>query len=152
MIITICLLILVYSILKKPIGGLVDRLKGVDWKQLSSRAWDRIISASKKIGRSASRYALLFYYTLTEGALTTLDKALLYAGIIYIVIPGDLLPRRILGLLGALDDAAVIAWVYNKVRKNITPEIEAKVEATLDKWFGPVIIIGPVSTFGTTTS
>ena len=151
MIITICLLILVYSILKKPIGSLVIKLKGVDWKKLASDAWDRIVSAYKKIGRTASRYALLFYYTLSEGTLTTLDKALLYAGIIYIAVPGDLLPRRVLGLLGILDDAAVVAWVYNKVKKNITPAIEAKVEATLDKWFGPVVVTGPLASLGTTT-
>jgi len=151
MIITICLLILAYSIFKKPIEGLITKLKGVDWKKLTSDAWDKIVSAYKKIGRSSSRYALLFYYTLSEGTLTTLDKALLYAGILYIVVPGDLLPRRILGLLGILDDVAVVAWVYNKVKKNITPAIEAKVEATLDKWFGPVVVTGPVATLGTTT-
>lgn len=151
MIITICVMILAYSILKKPIGGLVTKLKGVDWKKLASDSWDKIVAVYKKIGRSSSHYALLFYYTLSEGALTTLDKALLYAGIIYIAVPGDLLPRRVLGLIGILDDAAVAAWIYNKVNKNITPAIEAKVEATLDKWFGPVVVTGPLATLGTTT-
>ena len=151
MIITICSLILVYSILKRPIGALLGRLKGVDWKKLSSDAWDRIVAVYKKIGRSSSRYALLFYYTLSEGGLSTLDKALLYAGIIYIAVPGDFLPRRVLGLLGILDDAAIAAWIYNKVKKNITPAIESKVEATLDNWFGPVVVTGPVATLGTTT-
>lgn len=151
MIITICLLILVFSILKKPIGGLVAKLKGVDWEKITSDAWDKIVSTYYKVGRSTSRYALLFYYTLAEGALTTLDKALLYAGIVYIAVPGDLLPRRILGLLGIIDDVAVVTWIYNKVKKNITPAIEAKVEATLDRWFGPVVTTGPSSTLGTTT-
>ncbi len=151
MIITICLLILVYSILKRPIGSLLGKLKGVDWKKLSSDAWDRIVAVYKKIGRSSSRNALLFYYTLSEGGLSTLDKALLYAGIIYIAVPGDFFPRRVLGLLGIMDDAAVAAWIYNKVKKNITPAIESKVEATLDNWFGPVVVTGPVATLGTTT-
>ena len=143
MLLTVCILILIYSILQKPVGGLLSKLKGVNWKNITSDAWDKIVSAYKRIGRSASRYALLFNYTLAEGSLTTLDKALLYAGIAYIVIPGDLLPRKILGLLGVIDDAAIVAWIYNKVKKNITPAIEAKVEATLDKWFGPVIVVSP---------
>ena len=118
MLLTVCILILIYSILQKPVGGLVSKLKGVNWKKITSDAWDKIVSAYKRIGRSASRYALLFYYTLAEGNLTTLDKALLYAGIAYVVIPGDLLPRKILGMLGVIDDAAIAAWIYNKVKKN----------------------------------
>lgn len=152
MLLTICILIVIYSILQKPVDGLVEKLKGVDWKKLSSDAWKRIVSAYKKIGRSASRYALLFYYTLSKGNLTTLDKAFLYAGIIYIAVPGDLLPRRILGLLGIVDDAAIIAWIYNKVKKNITSDIEAHVEETLSKWFGPEIVTDPIATLETKTA
>ena len=151
MITTIVLMILFLSILKKPVGGLVSKLKGVDWKKLASDAWDKIASAYKRVGRSASRYALLFYYTLTEGSLSTLDKALLYAGIIYIAVPNDFLPLRVLGLIGLVDDAAVVAWVYNKIKKNVTPVIEAKVDATLDRWFGLATMTGSVATPGTTT-
>ena len=65
-----------------------------------------------------------------------------YAGIIYIVVPSDLLPRKILGLLGILDDAAVAAWLYNKVGSKITPDIELKADMKLDEWFGPEIVTG----------
>lgn len=151
MITTIVLAILFLSILKKPVGGHVAKLKGVDWKKLASDAWDKITSAYVKVGRSTSRYALLFYYTLTEGSLSTLDKALLYAGIIYIAVPNDLLPHRVLGFFGLVDDAAVVAWIYNKIKKNITSAIVAKVDATLDRWFGPATTTGSVVTPGTTT-
>ncbi len=152
MLLTICILIVIYSILQKPIDGLVSKLKGVDWKKLSSEAWDKIVAAYKKIGRTASRYALLFYYTLLKGNLTTVDKAFLYAGIVYIAVPGDLLPRRILGLLGLVDDAAIIAWIYSKVKKSITTEIESTVEEILDKWFGPDTITAPVDNLEATDS
>ena len=40
MIITICLLILIYSILKRPVGGLIEKLEDIDWRTLSQDAWD----------------------------------------------------------------------------------------------------------------
>ena len=67
---------------------------------------------------------------------TAADKALVYGAILYIISPFDLLPRRVLSILGVLDDAAVAALVIKKIQNKITPEIEAAVEATLDEWFG----------------
>lgn len=142
MITIICLIILVFAILGKPAGRLLDKLKGVDWKTFSDAAWRKIVAFSKDAGRSATRIVLIFYYTLTGSNLSTLEKALLYAGIIYIVVPRDLLPRRIFGLLGLVDDAAVGAWVYSRIKKNITPEVIQKAEETLDKWFGPEKVRG----------
>ena len=142
MITIICLIILVFAILGKPAGRLLDRLKGVDWKAFSDAAWRKIVAFSKNAGRGATRIVLIFYYTLTGSNLSTLEKALVYAGIIYIVVPRDLLPRRIFGLLGVVDDAAVGAWVYNKIKKNISPEVMRQAEETLDKWFGPEKMTG----------
>ena len=137
MIITICLLILIYTILGKSAGNLVKKLKSVDWKKLTIDAWDKIVLYSKKAGRASTRVVLKFYYAMQDGNLSSVEKALVYAGIIYIVVPGDLLPRKILGLMGVLDDVAVAAWVYKKIGDCITPAIERKVEETLDSWFGP---------------
>lgn len=137
MITTICLLILFSFILNRPIGGLVDRLNDVDWKGLAQHAWDKIKLYSKKGGRASTRPLLLFYYTMTEGNLSSMDKALVYAGIIYIAVPFDLLPRSVLNWIGVLDDVAVAAWVFNKIDDSITHAVERKTENTLDDWFGP---------------
>lgn len=142
MITTICLIILVFAILGKPAGQLAEKLKGIDWKQFSDSAWVRIKRFAKDAGRSATRILLIFYYTLTSEQLSTVEKALLYAGIIYIAVPRDLLPRRLFGLLGLVDDAAVGAWVYNKISKNISPAVIQKAEDTLNDWFGPEIVTG----------
>ena len=49
----------------------------------------------------------------------------------------DLIPRGIYKFLGILDDGVVILFVvYNKIKDKITPEINAKVEDTLNEWFG----------------
>ena len=144
MIITICLLILIYSILKRPVGGLLEKLGDVDWKSLSLDSWDKIVTYSKKLGRATTRELLKFYYVMSEGDLSTFEKALVYAGIIYIAVPGDLLPRKVLGFLGVLDDAGVAAWLYDKIGSKITPAIELKADMKLDEWFGPEIVTGVI--------
>lgn len=133
---TICLLLLLYSILKKPVADLPEKVKDIKWKEKTASVWKKISAFSKKAGREASRVVLRFYYTLTDGDLSSTEKALVYAGIIYIVVPHDLLPEKVLGLLGLVDDAAVATWVYKKIKKYITPAIEQKVNDTLNDWFG----------------
>ena len=97
---TICLLILIYSMLKKPVASLVAKIKDADWKRPARNAWNKILEYSRRAGREATRIVLRFYYALTDGDLSPKDKALVYAGIIYIVVPHDLLPKKTLGLLG----------------------------------------------------
>ncbi len=133
---TICLLILIYSMLKKPVASLVAKIKDADWKRPVKNAWNKIADYSKRAGREATRIVLRFYYALTDGDLSPKDKALVYAGIIYIVVPHDLLPKKTLGLLGLVDDAAVIGWVWKKVSGCMTPAVEQKVNDTLNDWFG----------------
>lgn len=133
---TICLLILIYSMLKKPVASLVAKIKDADWKRPVRNAWNKIAEYSKRAGREATRIVLRFYYALTDGDLSPKDKALVYAGIIYIVVPHDLLPKKTLGLLGLVDDAAVIGWVWKKVSSCMTPAVEQKVNDTLNDWFG----------------
>lgn len=66
MITTICLIILVFAILHKPTGRLLDSLKGVDWKKFSDTAWMRIKSFAAGAGRSATR--LLLYFIIRSPA------------------------------------------------------------------------------------
>lgn len=139
--ITICLLILIFSILKRPVGRLNALVRDVDWKHLVQGVWNRIVAYSKRVGRAGSRIVLKFYYTMLEGDLTATQKAMVFAGIVYLVVPHDLLPRKVLGWFGVLDDVGVAAWILERVGKSITPQIECKVEETLDNWFGPVVTI-----------
>ena len=141
MIITICILVLVYKIIGKPVGRLLERVRNVDWKTQFSQLWDKLKTYALKAGRVATKPILTFYYVMQDSETTTLDKALIYGAIAYIVIPADLLPRKVLSLLGILDDAAVIAYVYKKISNKITAEITNKVEDTLDQWFGAEVVV-----------
>ena len=115
--------------------------KDVDWKRMAQGLASQIVAYGKKAGRAGSRIVLKFYYAMQYGDLSATERAMVYAGIVYIVVPRDLLPRKLLKWVGLLDDVGVGAWIINRVSKCITPEIERKVEETLDRWFGPVVTI-----------
>lgn len=134
--ITICLLILIGLYFKKPIEELVEKLKGVDWKQKFAALWQYILPYAKKAGRVATKPILLFYFVVTDSETSMLDKALIYGCIAYVVLPFSILPRVIYRFLGVMDEAAAVLFVYSKVKDKITPAIETKVETILDAWFG----------------
>ena len=141
MIITLCILLLAYHLIGKPVGRLLDRLRNVNWKTQFALLWDKLKTYALQAGRVATKPILTFYYVMHQTETTTLEKALIYGAIAYIIIPSDLLPRRTLSILGILDDAAVIAYVYKKIAGKITIEITNKVEDTLDRWFGAEAVV-----------
>lgn len=141
MIITLCILLLAYHLIGKPVGRLLDRLRNVNWKTQFALLWDKLKTYALKAGRVATKPILTFYYVMHQTETTTMEKALIYGAIAYIIIPSDLLPRRTLSILGILDDAAVIAYVYKKISGKITNEITNKVEDTLDSWFGAEAVV-----------
>ena len=133
---TICLFILIGLYFRKPIGDLVDKLKSVDWSQKFAALWQYVLPYAKKAGRAATRPILQFYYVVTDSETSTLEKALIYGCIAYVVMPFSLLPRVIYRFLGVMDEAAAVLFVYSQIKDKITPAIETKVETTLDEWFG----------------
>lgn len=133
---TICILILIGLYFRKPIGDLVEKLKSVDWAQNFAALWQYMLPYAKKAGRTATKPLLRFYYVVTDSETTTLEKAMIYGCIAYVVLPFSLIPRAIYHFLGIMDEAAAVLFVYAKIKDKITPAIETKVESTLDSWFG----------------
>ena len=136
MLITISLLILAYLIMGKDIKPLLERVKNIDWRGKINALMDKLRPWALKVGRAASRPMLQFYYVMDDDNTSTLDRVLIYAAIIYTIIPMDFLPRSVFKFLGILDDGVAILFVYKKIKDKITPEINAKVEDTLNEWFG----------------
>lgn len=137
MIITIlCITILAYAISGKDINGLLDKLKNVDWKAKSSDMFGKIANYAKKASRVATKPLLQLYYVLTMGETTTLEKALIVGAILYTILPFSLIPYKAHRILGLLDEGLAVLYVVKKVQNKITPEIDAKVEETLNGWFG----------------
>lgn len=132
----ICITLLAYCIMGKDIRSLLERIKEVDWNGKSRELFDRLRPYALKVGRVTARPLLQFYYVMTDENTSTLDKALVYAAIIYTISPVSLIPSAVYKLLGVLDEGAAMLYVYKKIRDKITPEINAKAEDTLNEWFG----------------
>ena len=136
MLITISILILAYLIMGKDISGLLEKVKNIDWRGKINSLMDKLRPWALKAGRVATRPLLQFYYVMDDDNTSTLDRVLIYAAIIYTIIPMDFLPRSVFKFLGVLDDGVAMLYVYKKIKDKITPEINAKVEDTLNEWFG----------------
>ena len=136
MLITISLLILAYMIMGKDIKPLMERVKNIDWRGKINALMDKLRPWALKAGRATTKPLLQFYYVMADENTSTLDRVLIYAAIIYTIVPMDLIPRSVYKLLGVLDDGAAMLYVYKKIKDKITPEIMMKVEDTLNEWFG----------------
>lgn len=120
----------------KDTSALQQRIKNLDLSGKIQSLMDKLRPWALKAGRVASRPLLQFYYVLNDPATSTLDRVLIYAAIIYTIVPTDLVPRAAFKVLGVLDDGVAMLYVYKKIRNRITPAINAKVEDTLNEWFG----------------
>lgn len=135
MLVTFSLLILAYLVMGKDISGLLEKIKDVDWRGKMNALMDKLRPWALKAGRVTTRPLLQFYYVMADEKTSTLDRILIYAAIVYTILPMDFLPRAIYKFLGVLDDGVAMLYVYKKIKDKITPEINAKVEDTLNELF-----------------
>ena len=136
MLIAISIMILAYMIMGKDITPLLNRVRNIDWRGKINAVMKKLRPWALKAGRAATRPMLQFYYVMDDENTSTLDRVLIYAAIIYTILPMDLIPSAIYKFLGILDDGVAILFVYKKIKDKITPDINAKVEDTLNEWFG----------------
>ena len=123
-------------IMGKDVKPLLYRVKNVNWRSKINVLMDKFRPWAFKAGRVNTRPLLQFYYVMDDDNTSTLACVLIYAAIIYTIIPMDFLPRSVFKFLGVLDDGVAMLYVYKKIKNRITPEINAKVEDTLNEWFG----------------
>lgn len=97
--------------------------------------WDRLSTFSRKAGRMTTRPVLLLYYVMMNKEAPLKDKLLIFSTLSYIVFPIDIIDAKRLPIIGWFDEIASLSVTYQKMCKNITPEIEAKVDDILDRWF-----------------
>ena len=100
------------------------------------KIFGKIAGAASKVGRPIARQLLCLLFVLKGSELTASQKFWVFAAIAYIIVPNDLLPRRIFRMVGITDDALALMYVINKVRSSITPEMLQKIDMILDEWYG----------------
>lgn len=96
---------------------------------------DKLQEYAIKVGRISARPLLLLYFIMVSKDTPNSDKLMILSTISYFVFPVDLISAKRLPVIGWIDEAFSLSVAYQKVSKNITPEIERKTDALLDKWF-----------------
>lgn len=97
--------------------------------------WDGICNWSRKVGRVTTRPILLLWYVMRSSETPRKDKLAIFASLAYLVLPVDVLDARRLPVIGWLDEVVSLAVLIRKMAGHITPEMEIKADALLDKWF-----------------
>lgn len=96
---------------------------------------DKLQEYAIKVGRISARPLLLLYFIMVSKDTPKSDKLMILSTLSYLVFPIDLISAKRLPVIGWIDEAFSLSVAYQKVSKNITPEIESKTDALLDKWF-----------------
>ena len=96
---------------------------------------EKVQEYTMKVGRISARPVLLLYFIMISKDTPKSDKLLILSTISYLVFPIDLISAKRLPIIGWIDEAFSLSVAYQKVCKNITPEIERKTDELLDKWF-----------------
>lgn len=96
---------------------------------------EKLQEYATKVGRISARPLLLLYFVMVSKDTPNSDKLMILSTISYLIFPVDLISAKRLPIIGWIDEAFSISVAYQKVSKNITPEIERKTDALLDKWF-----------------
>lgn len=100
-----------------------------------SALFERIGEYARKAGRVTTRPVLVLFYVMKSKDTPWKDKMLILSTLSYLILPIDILDAKRLPIIGWFDEIASLSVTYQKVSKNITPEIEVKVDSILDKWF-----------------
>lgn len=90
---------------------------------------------AKKVGRASARPVLLLWLVMTSSNTPKSEKNMLASAIAYIVLPIDLISAKRFPIIGWLDEIVSLTVAYQKVCKYITPEMERRADAILDRLF-----------------
>lgn len=135
--ITLCLLILVYTLTGRSIEPLLSKVRESKLTKHVVRIAKWIKKYALKTGRLATRPVLQLYFVLRDEKTTLADKALIYGCLVYVVVPHSLIPRKVYRLFGLTDEALALMAVLQRMNSKITDQINTKTDRMLDKWFSP---------------
>lgn len=107
---------------------------------------DGIKSYASAVARPMASMVLQLFYVMTEKSTRTLDKVLIGIALAYNVIPRDMLPVKVRTnpLFSIVGSLVSLSFVFSRTQSLVTPEINQKVEDTLNGWFGQATPTTPV--------
>ena len=120
-----------------PIEDIARFFKNIDYDKLISNAGlglDFIKKQATKGGKETTRMMLELYYVMMSDQTSKFNKIIIGSALAYQFLPNDFMSKEDYGMLGALDNMALLYFAYKRVKKSVTPEIKQKVDETLAEW------------------
>lgn len=117
--------------------SVVNFFKNIDYDKIMSHTglfFEQIKKKSVNGSVETTKMMLELYYVMMDEKTSSLNKVIIGGAFAYQFLPNDFMPRDEYGVLGLLDNAAVMLLAYKRVKKCVTPEIAKKVEDTLREW------------------
>lgn len=116
------------------LGGVMGNAAG---SNQDATIWDKIKSGAATAGRETTKMGVELYLIMKSKDTKMMDKAIIGAALAYQFLPNDMISTKEYGALGAVDNAIAIGVAYSRMKKYLTPAIEAEANQYLEKWFGP---------------
>ena len=116
--------------MKDAISNITTYRDNCDFLQKIRKISKDIIKKSSEI---VVKNALKLYYILVDKKTPICDKLSIIAALTYLISPIDAIPDT--SVIGFADDAALIAYLLNVLKKYLTSEIEQKAENKFNEWF-----------------
>lgn len=108
-----------------------EHLRDGDPEQVRDRDFWRVM---RQYGRKIpfAREVVAAFYAMRDSSVPTKERAIIAAGVAYLILPIDFIPEAFLGGFGLGDDIAVLWQVVTRVNHIITDEHRALADAFLD--------------------
>lgn len=123
------------KIIKKE--EIVRFFRNIDYDKIINNAelgLDYIKKQVVKGSKETTRMLLELYFVMMNDNTSKFNKLLIGSVLTYQFLPNDFMSKEDYGLLGALDNVALLYFAYKRVKKSVTPEIKQKVDDTLAEW------------------
>lgn len=117
--------------------SIIKFLKNIDYQRIANNATsilEHIKQQALKGTKESTRMMLELYYVMLSDKTSKFNKLIIAGAFAYQFLSNDFLPKGDYGILGYFDNLSILYIAYKRVKKSVTPEIEQKVENTINSW------------------
>lgn len=117
--------------------SIIKFLKNIDYQRIANNATsilEHIKQQALKGTKESTRMMLELYYVMLSDKTSKFNKLIIAGAFAYQFLPNDFLSKDDYGILGYFDNLSILYVAYKRVKKCVTPEMEEKVENTINSW------------------
>ena len=117
--------------------SIIKFLKNIDYQRIANNATsilEHIKQQALKGTKESTRMMLELYYVMLSDKTSKFNKLIIAGAFAYQFLPNDFLSKDDYGILGYFDNLSILYVACKRVKQCVTPEMEQKVENTINSW------------------